>query len=89
LEVLGCFLEFLEMVASGRSQLLIPGFRHAHTLHQPKSIDTDVYSSVDIVIIVSSLSRSYLYLFCFLVLLLVFLNTLPGVSVRKTLLGEL
>jgi len=33
------------MVASGRSQLLIPGFRHAHTLQQLKINSDDVYSS--------------------------------------------
>jgi len=44
--VFGRFLGFLGMVASGRSQLLIPGFRHAHTLHQLKSEDSDVYSSL-------------------------------------------
>jgi len=37
---------FRDRVASGRSQLLIPGFRHAHTLQQLKVYETDVYSSV-------------------------------------------
>jgi len=45
------FFGFLGMVASGRSQLLIPGFRHAHTLHQPKCMNGDVYSSPFILLI--------------------------------------